>query len=175
MIVLERLATAQVHFAALLLCRPVQVVIIHRLERLIQLWNVLTLHTTTLTHLVTATSRPAPVNPEDFTSTPFRQRMVTNDPSHPNECFPPHHHQHQVAITIFTQMVETLHRSHHLPTKFITADENEIVRWLHELLRCVVTNSPTEHMVSAYVSRAEGKRVSFDVHLERHKIYVVDE
>jgi hypothetical protein len=159
----ERLATALVHFVAseervLLQYLPVQVVIIHHLELLIQLWNVLILHTTTTsTHLVTVTS---PANPEDFTSTATQRMVKRNDQSHPNECFPPHHLQHQVVIIIFIQMVEILHRLHHLPIKSIIADEKETVRWLRERLRCRATNSPTERMALAFVSRAEGKPVS---------------
>lgn len=156
----ERLAIVLVHFAALAERVLLQVDIIHRLELLIQLWNALTLHTTTtLTRLVTATCRPAPAKTEDFTSTAFQRMVKRNDQFHPNECFPPHR-QHLVVIIIFTQMVEILHRLLHLPIKSITvAGEIEIVRWLHEQSRCHVTYSPTEHMALAYVSRAEEKRV----------------
>jgi hypothetical protein len=162
-----RLATALVHFVAseervLLQYLLVQVVIIHHLELLIQLWNVLILHTTTtLTRLVTATC-PAPVNLEDFTSTVSQRMVKRNDQFHPNECFPPHR-QHQVAIIIFTQMAEIHHRLHHLPTKFII-EADATVRWLREQSQCLATNSPTEHMGLVYVSRAEGKPVSCFVH-----------
>lgn len=160
----ERLATAQVHFVAseeraLLPYRLARVVIIRHLELLTQLWNVLTLHTTTTsTHLVTATSAPA--NPEDFTSTVTQRMVKRNDQSHPTECFPPLHRQHQVVIIIFTQMAETLHRLHHLPTKSIIAAANEIDRWSRGRSRCRAINSRTELTALAFVSRAEGRPVS---------------
>ena len=161
----ERLAIVLVHFVALAVRVLLQVDIIRHQELLIQLWNALTLHTTTTsTRLVTATCRPAPANPEDFTSTAFQRMVKRNDQFHPNECFPPHHRQHHLVIIIFTQMVEILHRYLHLPTKsIIVAGEIEIVRWSHGQSRCRAINSPTEHMALAYVSRAEEKRVSWSI------------
>jgi hypothetical protein len=162
MIGLERLEIALVHFVASeerVLLQYRLVVITPHLELLIQLWNALTLHTTTTTstHLATATSAPA--NPEDFTSTVTQRMVKRNDQSHPNECFPPLHRRHQVAIITSTQMVEILHRLHHLPIKSITGAGSER-GWSRGRLQCRGINSPTEHTALAYVSRAEGKPVS---------------
>jgi hypothetical protein len=122
----ERLAIARVHFAELaeivhhLLQRAQVVISLHR-EHPTQLWNVLTHRITTLIRLA---SHP-PANLEASTSKMVKRK----DQSHLNECFQsPLHHQHQVAIIIYTQMVEILHRLHHLPIKYITV-AGAIDRW----------------------------------------------
>lgn len=168
MIAPERLATVPVHFVASAeqvrrQCRLVQVDIIRRLALLIQLWTALTRHTTTITRLVTA-KRLALANQEDFTSTLLNRMVRRNDPSHPNECFPPHHLRHQAVIIIYTRMVETLHRLHHLPIKsIIVADE--IAQWLPGQLRCHATNSRWNTAL-VFALKAEGKPVGHFLFLQ---------
>lgn len=121
MIGLERLATVQDHFVAILLG---QVGIFRLLEHRTQLLSALTHPTTTTTQAATA-NRPA-ANLEDFTSTPLHRMVIRNDQFHPSECFPPHHRQLRAAFITYRQTVETPHQLHYLPIRFTTeADETE--------------------------------------------------
>lgn len=129
----ERLVTAQVHFVVLAVtalrqCRLVQADIIRHLEPHTQLWNVLIRHIPIITLLVTV-KLSAPANQGDYTSNLLHRMVKKNDLSHQNECFQSHHCQHLTATIIYTQMVETLHRLHHLPIKSITEAVEAIARW----------------------------------------------